>query len=640
MSVKRSNSKQLRDYPGYSGNFTHVFDHDDAMDKPYNRNWEPPADYQESMDPSGKWGRDITFHQKYSPPSNVGSDQYDSEGNPKTFKRVLTRFAGRTSMQGIPYIHTSKTWYAKLVWVVLLLGALCVMGIHLYTLSSSYIMFEKQTKVQLGFQNLKFPSITFCNVNPVRSSMISKGRKELKDYIRTIRADAVASSLKNKRQQNNLNQGPNQQQSPGPRPQPAPGRRKRFIDSFEYNFTNTRRQEPPGFNFFSGQTSTLQDIRKEFTHLFSSEERATRIEMGHSISDMLVSCAFSGVVCNESFFRIHPTSMYGNCYTLENSAFVSFRSGPSNGLELILFLETDEHISTIASGIGTQFQIHGENTWPDPEVDGMSVSATMETSIGMRMLEIHRMSDPYGKCDDGAVFKAKYGKQYTRKTCETFCVHERIINRCGCFDELKETLYRNINSSEPGRDVPPCRTKTQMVCLQEIESRWETGLFQCNCFNPCQERLYEKNTHSRTWPSDAYANLLVQYLCNNKNETECERFEKMSYRDLSRNFMKVNIFFDDLNYENITEIPSYEDVQFYSDIGGTVGLWVGLSVLSLAEVAQFLWEIIQYLLCWRRRKTQKTEEIDDRSNWDARMQMRVPQPINRLSGRDRDNGLY
>lgn len=78
--------------------------------------------------------------------------------------------------------------------------------------------------------------------------------------------------LQNKRQQNNSNQGPNQQQFPGPRPQPASGRRKRFIDSFEYNFTNTRRQEPPG-NFFSGQTSTLQDIRKEFTHLFSSEER-------------------------------------------------------------------------------------------------------------------------------------------------------------------------------------------------------------------------------------------------------------------------------------------------------------------------------------------------------------------------------
>ncbi|XP_046544724.1 degenerin deg-1-like [Haliotis rubra] len=585
MSVKRSNSKQLRDYPGYSGNFTRVFG-DDAMEKPYRRNWEPPADYQQSMDLSGNWGRGNMFHQKYQPPSHTESEECNSDGNPKTFKRVLTRFADRTSMQGIPYINTSKTWYAKLVWTLLLLGAMVAMGIHLYTLCSTYFLFERQTQIKLGFQNLKFPSITFCNVNPVKSSMASRGSKELKNYLRTIRPEAVASSIKTvilkkiaflthgvMQKAAQLEQKPPVNPNQGPRNTP---------------------------NFFSGQRSTLQEIRKEFIHLYSLEDRETRIAMGHSISDMLVSCAFSGVVCNDSYFRIHPSSAYGNCYTLENYEFVSFRSGPSYGLELILFLETDEYISTIASGIGAQFLIHGTNTWPDPEVDGISVSATMETNIGMRMLEIHRLGGLYGDCDDGTAFKARYGMEYTRKSCQTFCVHERIINRCGCYDELKETLYENINSSMPGRKVHPCRTREETACLLQIESRWETGLFQCNCFNPCHETLYEKTTNTRMWPSDAYATMLIQYLCNNKNESECERFEKMDPRELSRNFMKINIFFEDLNFENITETPAYEDVQFYSDIGGTVGLWVGLSVLSLAEVLQFLWEVIQYLFCWRR----------------------------------------
>ncbi|XP_046560778.1 degenerin mec-10-like [Haliotis rubra] len=641
MSVKRSNSKQLRDYPGYSGNFTHVFG-DDAMEKPYRRNWEPPADYQQSMDLSGNWGRGNMFHQKYQPPSHTESEECNSDGNPKTFKRVLTRFAERTSMQGIPYINTSKTWYAKLVWTVLLLGAMVAMGIHLYTLCSSYFLFERQTQIKLGFQNLNFPSITFCNVNPVKSSMASRGSKELKNYLRTIRPEAVASSIK--KPSFIPNQRPNQQGSPTP---PIPGRRKRFVESFEYNFTNLRRpeleppDEKPRPNFFSGQRSTLHEIRKEFTHLYSLENRETRIAMGHSISDMLVSCAFAGVVCNDSYFRIHPSSAYGNCYTLENYDFVSFRSGPAYGLELILFLETDEYISTIASGIGAQFLIHGTNTWPDPEVDGTSVSATMETNIGMRMLEIHRLGGLYGDCDDGTAFKARYGMEYTRKSCQTFCVHERIINRCGCYDELKETLYENINSSMPGRKVHPCRTREEAACLLQIESRWETGLFQCNCFNPCHETLYEKTTHTRMWPSDAYASMLVQYLCNNKNETECERFEKMASRELIRNFMKINIFFEDLNFENITETPAYEDVQFYSDIGGTVGLWVGLSVLSLAEVLQFLWEVIQYLFCWRRWKKKKPEQTADRSNLDKQVRAQVSSNLTtRLPSTYRGNALY
>ncbi|XP_067677916.1 amiloride-sensitive sodium channel subunit gamma-like [Haliotis asinina] len=639
MSVKRSNSKHLRDYPGYSGNFTHAADHD-AMEKPYRRNWEPPADYQQSMDLSGNWGRGIMFHQKYEPPSQTESDECKSDGNPKTFKRVLIRFAERTSMQGIPYIHTSKTWYAKLAWTVLLLGAMVAMGIHLYTLCSTYFLFDRQTQIKLGFQNLKFPTITFCNVNPVKSSMASRGSNELKNFLRTVRPDAVASSLK--KQMPRAIQRPSQ---PGnSAPSPPPGRRKRFVDSIEYNFTNIRRPElvpnddKPRPNFFSGQRSTLQEIRKEFTHLYSLEERETRIAMGHSISDMLVSCAFSGVVCNDSYFRIHPSPVYGNCYTLENNDFVSFRSGPENGLELILFLETDEYISTIASGIGAQFLIHGTNTWPDPEVDGISVSATMETNIGMRMLEIHRLGGLYGDCDDGAAFKARYGIEYTRKSCQTFCVHERIIKRCGCYDELKETLYENINSSVSGMKVHPCRSREETTCLLQIESRWETGLLQCNCFNPCHETLYEKTTHTRMWPSDAYASMLVQYLCNIKNETECERFEKMAPRELIRNFMKINIYFEDLNFENITETPAYEDVQFYSDIGGTVGLWVGLSVLSLAEVVQFLWEVTQYLLCWRRWKKKKPEQTEDRPNWDK--QMRALQSATRLPSTYTGNGLY
>ena len=59
-------------------------------------------------------------------------------------------------------------------------------------------------------------------------------------------------------------------------------------------------------------------------------------------------------------------------------------------------------------------------------------------------------------------------------------------------------------------------------------------------------------------------------------------------------------------------------VQFASDVGGTVGLWLGLSILSGFEVLQFLFEVLVYLFtfgpCRRKAKTPERPEQRERSS--------------------------
>lgn len=53
-------------------------------------------------------------------------------------------------------------------------------------------------------------------------------------------------------------------------------------------------------------------------------------------------------------------------------------------------------------------------------------------------------------------------------------------------------------------------------------------------------------------------------------------------------------------------------VQFASDVGGTVGLWLGLSILSGFEVLQFVFEILVYFITFgpcRRKKTKGPEQL-------------------------------
>lgn len=101
----------------------------------------------------------------------------DSEGKQKSFTRVMQRFAEKTSMQGVPYIHTAKLRGAKIIWAILLFLAMGMMVLHLYYLGNQFFLWPKQTSIELGFNNLQLPAITVCNVNIIRNSKLEKNTR-------------------------------------------------------------------------------------------------------------------------------------------------------------------------------------------------------------------------------------------------------------------------------------------------------------------------------------------------------------------------------------------------------------------------------------------------------------------------------
>lgn len=116
---------------------------------------------------------------------------YDSTGKKKSFRRLITRFAEKTSMQGVPYINSAKFWWAKLIWTLMLLAALAVMSLHLWYLIDQYISWPKQTKISLGFETLKFPEVTICNTNVLHKGRFDKydGASELKELVEDLRPE-------------------------------------------------------------------------------------------------------------------------------------------------------------------------------------------------------------------------------------------------------------------------------------------------------------------------------------------------------------------------------------------------------------------------------------------------------------------
>ncbi|XP_060598496.1 FMRFamide-activated amiloride-sensitive sodium channel-like isoform X2 [Ruditapes philippinarum] len=325
-----------------------------------------------------------------------------------------------------------------------------------------------------------------------------------------------------------------------------------------------------------------------------------RRKMGHQFEDMVQNVTFAGRVQKDRKLKNFTSAEYGNCYTLAHREFVAVRSGPSNAMKLTLNVEIDEYIDNLSTGYGIRIVFHEHGTYPLPSHEGITLSPGSETNIGLRMVRILRLPEPYGNCSDGREFARKYQKKYSISACYEFCRILEIIETCNCLPaEAPDEVPLNKTS------LPVCNTTEEAVekCILKVNVELDNGDISCDCHPPCRETVYTKKTSSTFWPSDDYLKVLITEVCNNKSHSDfwdapCSGMEKLASHELDkyrRNFLRVLIYFEDLHYELIEEEPIYEPVRFISDIGGTIGLFLGASALTFVELLQLVLELILFI---------------------------------------------
>ena len=65
-----------------------------------------------------------------------------------------------------------------------------------------------------------------------------------------------------------------------------------------------------------------------------------------------------------------------------------------------------------------------------------------------------------------------------------------------------------------------------------------------------------------------------------------------NYDFITDNFVRVNVYLSDMEVEVQEQQPSYRLSNLFSDIGGTLGLWVGLSLLTVMELIQLVLKLL------------------------------------------------
>ena len=78
--------------------------------------------------------------------------------------------------------------------------------------------------------------------------------------------------------------------------------------------------------------------------------------------------------------------------------------------------------------------------------------------------------------------------------------------------------------------------------------------------------------------------------------------DQITYATLKRNIAQVMVYYEDLGYQQYDEVEKMSLSDLVANIGGFLGLFLGMSFLSFVEILDILLQILFYKLSSSKEK--------------------------------------
>lgn len=529
----------------------------------------------------------------------------------ETFQSLAKDFCGYTSAHGLERVMSAKQWIRKAFWSLLFVAAITVLALQVRTLYMKYQQRPLVTLVTLQSDtSLTFPVVTLCNFNALKYDALLDSN--LTALIQTFQRQNYSSDESSA----DLNEDE------------AGQRRKRR--STENDFLNPAADQLNGedydyddyedHEYFEGDEYDEYGEHLDYEYiasekvalLMAEEDKRYLSTLGHQFEDMVLSCTFRGIPCSnftDKFWSKYWHYKYGNCYVFNSGTtasgkrrptYKSNKAGPSHGLTVELYIEQDQYLDSFSPEAGIRLDITTQGQMPFPMERGLSLPPGFVSAVGLRKVIIERQ-DPFNndRCHadtsriDENLYTKMYNVSYSATACKESCLARNQFKNCGCME------YKFPVDWEPICNIT---NKNITDCLNKVQKLFRENKLNCSsaCSPPCRQEEFKITSSFAAWPADNYENFF---------QTELEKRGKYAWSENGtsrKNVLKVQVFYEELNVEVVKEKRSYELPDFASDIGGQLGLWIGFSVLTIAEFLEFA----MLLICLAVRKCSSSTKVD------------------------------
>lgn len=262
---------------------------------------------------------------------------------------------------------------------------------------------------------------------------------------------------------------------------------------------------------------------------------------------------------------------------------------PSTGLKLIITnhstLFSEEEIIDVASGTQTNIAIFKR------------ITKTLETPYSNCEIKGNMTTRTSGNLKNYEIF-SRAGLKYRSADCMNYCYSKLVLSNCGCLDS--SVIFHNLEMLNVTKF---CDLKRDQICIDNMKIN-NGKLFKetCNSACPfeCDSVAYTFSTSFTRYPTRSE---FLQLL----NKPNANYISKSGSLDkLKDEFVRVNVYLSSLKYEYISEDPALTVTSLLGGLGGTLGLFLGFSVLSFFEIIEFMVNCLTAIKDLNKRKAKVT----------------------------------
>ncbi|KAI3386189.1 hypothetical protein SNEBB_010331 [Seison nebaliae] len=325
-------------------------------------------------------------------------------------------------------------------------------------------------------------------------------------------------------------------------------------------------------------------------------------EASWNIHDHMLSCSFNSEPCDTSDFRVLQT-VSGTCYVF-NTDKKQATPGKTGGLRMILNSENYNKFSQYMlkkNADGLQVIIHNEKEPPAENLRFLPLKTGISSNIEIK----NRTSTLLDVNSGGNCLKSQKlaaFDEFTSYGCQVNCLLDAIVERCGCQDIDDPRL----TDDDGGYWEKGCFTIKKKKCAISIRKNWRSisNCQQCKK-PPCIIYDYA--------PKMSTATLIYKYFRTNiikfeegclKNDSFIAPYNKdlwqitdktlddindkcLTTSNWKENIVEVNVFYRELSQQILIQDVKYSTVDFIGVLGGTMGIYTGMSLMTIIEISEY-----------------------------------------------------
>ncbi|GIY18007.1 degenerin deg-1 [Caerostris darwini] len=351
-------------------------------------------------------------------------------------------------------------------------------------------------------------------------------------------------------------------------------------------------------------TESLTEMEKKyrlkarnFLNHFTKLDAVSRTCYGYRLDELVKNCTFNSTPCVSSDFSYFQSKQYGNCFifnrkiaTDENILQVH-KTGPNTGLEMDLDTLIYSYLD-ITSSAGIRVVVHSPYEDPNPSENGFNISPGFETQVSLTKTSVQRLPAPYrDRCVEYKATNASDLASASQFSCIRECIQQTSQETCGCVDPFIPVGFQATSCN--------LKNNTQMSCLDDVlENMDESGL-PCECPLPCSSSL--------GWTEDPRCDLYRDLNLGSVNLSELYPIRKKRWYESFETDprAKLKVFYGSLDHTIYSQRAMFSDSELYGQLGGHLGLWLGVSLIALYEYAEYLF-FLPHIIAGKNVEVTKT----------------------------------